>query len=261
MTKPNNTPPGGENIVSGVVGLIFLFLILRACSSSDEKPTEQVLTEAPAADAMESPAVPQLPAITGAALTAEAKKIEDTLKPYNPLEETRAPLSVRSWDWREEYSYAIVQGTVKNNTSDAIDNLEAVVEFTDASGNFITSGSTLVEFRPLMPGQSSPFKVIESYNPMMKSANLRFKELMGGEVAFDKGRPIAKPAWPFAYNVQMNLMTLKFSEASPDGVVGKGTRNAISAFEKAYGLPITGQPSKFVNAASEVASSRQPLNP
>ncbi len=260
MSIPKSTPPNDGNMIKGIFGLLVLFLLIRACSSSNDKPAESLANVAPAADSIAIPDTPQLPAVTGAALTAEAKKIEGTLEPYKPPEATPATLTVRSWNWREEYSYAIVEGTVKNNSGEAIENLEAVVEFTDGAGNLIKSGSALVDFRPLMPGQSSPFKVMESFNPMIKSASLRFKQLMGGEIAYDQSKKLNKrPESPFVYNIQLNLMNMKFTEAAADGVMGEGTRKAIRAFEKAYGLPITGQASKFVYAATEVACKRKPL--
>jgi hypothetical protein len=34
-----------------------------------------------------------------------------------------------------------------------------------------------------MPGQRSPFKVMARYNPQMKKASIRFKQLMGGDLS------------------------------------------------------------------------------
>lgn len=260
MSTPINSPPKDGNIVKIGVGVIVVLLMVKACDLAVQKPAESTTDISSATSAAAVPESLQLPAITGETLSTEALKIESTLEAYKPPETAPATLTVRSWNWNEQYSYAIVEGTVKNNSAQPIRNLQAVVEFTDKSGNFITSGSALVEFRPLMPGQSSPFKVMESFNPMMKSANLRFKELMGGEIDFDQGaRKDKRPTSPFAYNIQLNLLNLGFIDDAPDGVMGEGTRNAIRAFEKAYALPVTGQPSKFVYAATEVAYKRKRL--
>lgn len=198
-------------------------------------------------------------AIVGNELIAEAKKIQDEIVPYQPGGENSAPLKVSSWNWSVEYSYAIAEGVVTNKSNSPIQNLEAIVEFTDDADRFIASGSALVEFRRLMPGQSSPFKVMKSYNPLMRSARLRFKEFTGGEIGSYQSDSEYSSSSVYTYEIQQKLKFLKFTEDRPDGVMGKGTRSAILAFEDAYGLPSTGEPSKFVNAALTVASRRRPI--
>ena len=61
-------------------------------------------------------------------------------------------------------------------------NVVAVVSFYDARGNFITSDDALIDYNPILPGQASPFSVMATENPAMRTARVEFKELMGGTI-------------------------------------------------------------------------------
>lgn len=98
-------------------------------------------------------------------------------------------LEVQSWSWGEVYDYAIAEGKVKNISSEPLKNVEAVLEVADKNGNFISSEGALIEYDPLLPGQSSPFKVHVRWNPAMQKASLGFKELMGSSILHkEKGK-------------------------------------------------------------------------
>ncbi len=73
---------------------------------------------------------------------------------------------------------------MKNISNQPLRNIEAVVVFKTRGGDFITSGSALIDYNPLLPGQTSPFKVMATHNPEMNKASLDFKELMGGQVTW-----------------------------------------------------------------------------
>ncbi len=69
-----------------------------------------------------------------------------------------------------------------NVTDRKIENCQAVVQFHTESGDFITSDTALIEFNPLLPGQTSPWKVMTRHNPAMNQARVSFKVLFGGSV-------------------------------------------------------------------------------
>lgn len=94
-------------------------------------------------------------------------------------------LELVDWNWHTtaSESYVEVEGRVTNLTGKPLENVQAVVEFEDGSGNFITSDSALIEYNPVMPEQTSPFTVMARYNPEMKSASITFKELGGGTLS------------------------------------------------------------------------------
>lgn len=92
------------------------------------------------------------------------------------------PLELLSHHGTREYGYLIVEGQVRNATAEKLNGIEAVAEAYDASGQFVTSDSALVEYNPLMPGQTSPFKVMIRDNPLIKNYRVNFKEILGGIV-------------------------------------------------------------------------------
>lgn len=104
-------------------------------------------------------------------------------------------LMLLDWRWHEEYGYAIVEGQVKNASARTLRNVQAVAVFTASDDSFITSDSTLIEYNPILPGQTSPFKVMVSFNPRMDSARLDFKTLSGGSLSWTKA-PVRLPAKP-----------------------------------------------------------------
>ena len=93
-----------------------------------------------------------------------------------------SPLVLDNWSWYTSSSYAIAEGKVTNQSSSTLKNIEAVVEFKTADGQFITSDSSLLDYTDLLPGQSTPFKVYARFNPAMEKASLSFKKLLGGRV-------------------------------------------------------------------------------
>ncbi|MBC7341121.1 MAG: hypothetical protein H5U02_01480 [Clostridia bacterium] len=93
-------------------------------------------------------------------------------------------LEVLSWKWyRSSNHFVEAVGEVKNISGRPLENVTAVVSFYAGDGTFITSSHALIEYNPILPGQVSPFRVIETYNPEMKKANLQFKFLFGGTIA------------------------------------------------------------------------------
>jgi uncharacterized protein YgiM (DUF1202 family) len=88
-------------------------------------------------------------------------------------------LEITSWNWRQESGYAVVEGMVKNLTQTKLENVQAVAAFFTSEGDLITYGSTLIKYRPLMPGQTSPFRVMAVWNPMMKTTSLTFTTRSG----------------------------------------------------------------------------------
>jgi len=87
----------------------------------------------------------------------------------------------------QEYSFMIAEGTVTNETTDSLKNVEAVIAFKDASGNFVTSEDALIDYNPILPGQTSPFKITATYNPAMATCEVSFKDLMGGTISASGG--------------------------------------------------------------------------
>jgi len=95
----------------------------------------------------------------------------------------RCPLRIDDWHWSNGgHGYAKAEGRVTNVSSQRLKHVEAVVTFSTSTGEFITSESALIEFDPLMPGQTSPWDVLARWNPRMGGARVEFKELLGGKL-------------------------------------------------------------------------------
>jgi len=89
-------------------------------------------------------------------------------------------LEVITSSWSKDYGYSIYEGQVKNISNMKLENVQAVVTWYDKNGNMVASGSALIKYNPIFSGQTSPFRVIKTYNPAMKKAGLEFSKLMGG---------------------------------------------------------------------------------
>lgn len=94
-----------------------------------------------------------------------------------------AKLAVENWSWHRSFGYAIAEGLVTNITGISISNIEAVVTFYSEDNAFISSGTALIDYQPLLAGQSSPFTVYTTLNPAMSHARLEFKEFFGGTIS------------------------------------------------------------------------------
>ena len=95
-------------------------------------------------------------------------------------------LELKGFSWHTEYGYAILEGQVTNVSSQPLKNVTAVASFYDAKGGFITSSEALIEYNPILPGQTSPFSVGTTENPAMEKAAVDFKDLLGGTIPFRK---------------------------------------------------------------------------
>ena len=93
-------------------------------------------------------------------------------------------LECLGYRWHIESGFAILEGRVKNITSQSMKNVTAVASFYDGSNGFITSSDAIIDYNPILPGQVSPFRVMQTENPAMKKAGIEFKYLMGGTIQF-----------------------------------------------------------------------------
>lgn len=91
-----------------------------------------------------------------------------------------------SWNWHAEGGKVTGEGEVKNVSADIIQNVEAVTSYYAADDKFITSNEAVIEYNPILPGQTSPFRTIGAFNPAMQSGQVDFKTLMGGPVSWKK---------------------------------------------------------------------------
>ena len=104
----------------------------------------------------------------------------------NEVIDTTPKLQLLDYNNDREYDYIVIEGQVKNISDEALENVEAVVEFFDKNDNFIKSDSALIEYNPILSEQTSPFKVITTDNPEIKRFLVSFKDLLGGKIYHTK---------------------------------------------------------------------------
>ncbi len=94
------------------------------------------------------------------------------------------PLEVQSWRCIKEHGYAFIRGEVKNVSDRKLENVVAVGEFRTKSGELVKAVDALLDYNPIMPGQTSPFSAGGTDNPQISDCHLAFKYLIGGTVAY-----------------------------------------------------------------------------
>ncbi|HEX3869427.1 MAG TPA: FxLYD domain-containing protein [Pirellulales bacterium] len=82
-----------------------------------------------------------------------------------------------------EGSFQKLEGQVTNISDRPLSNVEAVAIFKTSNGQFVKSDQAMLTYNPIMPGQTSPFLVITTGNPMISNCTVSFKTLFGGALA------------------------------------------------------------------------------
>jgi hypothetical protein len=96
------------------------------------------------------------------------------------------PLQLLSVTCAVEHGYGYVRGEVKNVSNSAIKGLMVVGEFRQADGTLIKTADSVVDYDPLMPGQSSPFEALTPHNPLATKCQIGFKTFWGPEIPHTK---------------------------------------------------------------------------
>jgi hypothetical protein len=91
-----------------------------------------------------------------------------------------------SWAWHAEGGQITGEGEVKNVSAGILQNVEAVTSYYTADDKFITSNEAIIEYNPILPGQTSPYKTTGTFNPAIQSGRIDFKTFMGGQVSWKK---------------------------------------------------------------------------
>jgi hypothetical protein len=84
--------------------------------------------------------------------------------------------------------YYIIEGQVRNISTQSLNNVTAVGIWSDKDGDFIKSDDAIIDYNPILPGQTSPFKTMSTGNPAMSRYRVEFKTLMGGTLSVDDQR-------------------------------------------------------------------------
>lgn len=160
---------------------------------------------------------------------------------YFSTEDMQADLEIINWNWYKEYDYAHVTGQVKNITNRPLRNVEAVAQFYTEDGEFVKSSSALVDYNPILPGQTSPFNTLTTDNPEIARASIEFKFLLGGTISTIDARSRRETQRDLIKSVQTILNNMGYNAGPVDGIYGRSTQSAIIKFQRDKGLAETGE--------------------
>lgn len=82
-----------------------------------------------------------------------------------------------------EYGFHQVEGQVRNASNESLENVAVMVTWFTKDDEMVKSDESLIEFNPILPGQTSPFKSMTTSNPAMARYTVEFKQLFGGTIA------------------------------------------------------------------------------
>jgi tetratricopeptide (TPR) repeat protein len=99
--------------------------------------------------------------------------------------QANAEIHLNNFNCRSQYGYVITEGEVTNISNSPIRHLEIIASIYSSDGSFMRSDSALVTYDPVMPGQTTPFKAIGPYNPMISTCKVAFKRFSGAVVGGD----------------------------------------------------------------------------
>lgn len=153
----------------GFIGALVMAAIAAAASGSSPSPSRSASSATPSAS---SASTSSAPARTAA-----------------PPARTEQLALISSKGYESEYGgYHYIEGTVKNISDEPIKNVMAVGIWLDKDSEFIKSDDAMIDYNPILPGQTSPFKTISTGNPAMSKFRVEFKTMFGGTLAVDDQR-------------------------------------------------------------------------
>jgi len=127
---------------------------------------------------------------TSHAVTAEKTLVTSvTAQPAHAQSDAaEAPLELIATRGYEEYGYNIVEGQVRNVSGSPLSGVAAVSTWFTTDREFVRADTAIIDYDPILPGQTATFKTIGHGNPEAKKYTVAFKFLLGGEIATNDAR-------------------------------------------------------------------------
>lgn len=91
-------------------------------------------------------------------------------------------LAKLSEHFSKENGFDIISGEVKNITQQKLTNVQVVTTLYDRNHSVIKISDALIEYNPILPGQTSPYRTITTDNPAITTEVTTFKFLLGGKI-------------------------------------------------------------------------------
>ncbi len=98
------------------------------------------------------------------------------------------PLELEASSAERSYGWIKIEGMVKNVSDQPLEHVQAGALLFDAKGDFVTSDWSVIDYSPILAGQSSPFSVLVRDNPAIDTWQIQFREGFGGQISHSDKR-------------------------------------------------------------------------
>ena len=160
-------------------------------------------------------------------------------QPALPAADIR-PLELISRKCGKENINVYIVGEVKNISPENMEKVLAVAMFRTKDGALVKSEETIIASNPLLPGQTSAFKVGGADDPAITDCYLSFKNQAGQPLNYITAKDRQKEEQQIR-EAQTLLSALGYRVGDIDGILGSQTITSIKEFQAKFGLPQDGK--------------------
>ncbi len=177
-----------HKVLSGILGFILLSIIIGSLDDNQTTNTAgSIKSDAPLAELTDSNQ-------ETAKSPSKAEGKDPTVKRSFPVDvqPTKTPVVVKkptevlellSYRCYSEYGYFHITGEIKNISNKPLENVVAVGTAYTKEDGFVKSDEALIEYNPILVGQTSPFQVMITGNPQISKCKVDFKEFWGSSIS------------------------------------------------------------------------------
>ena len=160
-------------------------------------------------------------------------------QPTLPEPDSR-PLELISRKCGKENINVYVIGEVKNISSESMKDVMAVGRFRTKDGSLVKTEEAIIDSNPILPGQTSPFKVGGLDDPVITDCYLSFKNQSGQQLNYVSAKDRQNEEQQIR-EAQTLLSALGYRVGDIDGILGTQTITSIKEFQAKQGLPQDGK--------------------
>ena len=114
--------------------------------------------------------------------TSENYFPNEPYKDSNVIKQSENQLELLSYNCYTQRNYFYIEGQVKNISDKSLESVLAVGTAYTEDDAFVTSEDALIDYNPILAGQTSAFKVMITHNPAITKCKIDFKEFFGGTI-------------------------------------------------------------------------------
>ncbi len=171
-------------------------------------------------------------------ISTKSSTPSNTKQPALPVADIR-PLELISRKCGKENINVYIVGEVKNISPESMEKVMAVAMFRTKDGTLVKSEEAIIHSNPILPGQTSPFKVGGTDDPAITDCYLSFKNPSGQPLTYITAKDRQKEEQQIR-EAQSLLSALGYQVGDIDGILGTQTITSIKEFQAKLGLPQDG---------------------